>query len=123
MTKATAWASTAAVTALVVAVFLFIASMRYPTALVDPPLPLPDDPRQAFIACLGCILAVAAGIIAGVVAGKRQQGRSRTVATGGAIILGIGALAAVAALAFPPCNRFGAGLEPTSRCAARQGAP
>ncbi|GAA1856944.1 hypothetical protein GCM10009715_00700 [Paeniglutamicibacter psychrophenolicus] len=101
MTKATAWASTAAVTAIVVAVLLFIASMRYSIALVDPPLPVPDYAMEALIAYLGCGLAVAAGITTGVVAGKRQQGRGLTVATGSAILLGIGALAAVAALTIP----------------------
>ena len=101
MTKSTAWASTAAVTAIAVAVIIFIASMRYCIALVDPPLPVPDYPRQALIAYLGCFLAVVAGITTGVVGGKRQHGRNRKVGTGSAIILGFGALAAIAALTVP----------------------
>ncbi|RAX45343.1 hypothetical protein DQ353_21150 [Arthrobacter sp. AQ5-05] len=101
MAKLATWASTAAVTAIVVTILLFIASMRYSIALVDPPLPAPDDAGQALIAYLGCVLAVAAGIATGVVAGKRQQGGGRTVAAGSAAILGIGTLAAVAALTLP----------------------
>ena len=92
MTKATAWASTAAATAIVVAVLLLIASMRYSIALVDPPLPVPDYAMQALIAYLGCGLAVATGITTGVVAAKRQQGSGRSVAAGSAILLGIAAL-------------------------------
>ena len=98
MSKAAAWATAIAVTVVVAALLLFLASMRYPIALVDPPLPVPDYTLQAGIAFTGCALAVAACVATGLVAGKTTRRRGHPVVVGSTVIVGIGVIATIAAL-------------------------
>ncbi|UNK45467.1 hypothetical protein [Arthrobacter sulfonylureivorans] len=70
MSKTAAWFTAAEVAAAVIAALLFLASMRYSVAPVDPPLPVPDYELQAIIAYAGSLPAVAIFVATGVAADK-----------------------------------------------------
>ncbi len=97
MSKVTARTLVVAVTAVVIAALIFVASMRYSIALVAPARPLPDYALQAVLAWSGCGLVVVACAATIVVIGRTRE-IARAAALGSAVIVGIGVLAAVAAL-------------------------
>ena len=101
MSKKTSRSTVIVCSVLVIAVLVAVASFRYYSALVDPPLPQPDYALQALISFIGCGLVLLAGGITGVVADKQPAERKRVVITGCLTIMGIGVLTTVAALTIP----------------------
>jgi hypothetical protein len=101
MSKMAALFTAVVVTAAITAALLVLATMRYPVALVDPPLPVPDYGLQAIIAYSGCLLAVAALVVTGFVVSKDVERRGSIVMICCSVIVGVGVLAAAAALILP----------------------
>lgn len=101
MSKIGAWLAMAAVAAATIMGLFVVASMRFPIALVYPAPPIPDYGLQATIAYSGCLLTIVALVVACLVVRRNAERRGPIVMRSSAAIIGVGLLAAAAALVVP----------------------
>lgn len=101
LSKNAAWIAVIVCSAVVIAALVYVAAFRYALPLVYPAPPEPDYMLQAFIAWIGCAGVALVGGITGVAAHKQPTQRKRSVRNGCMVMMGIGILAAVAALTIP----------------------
>jgi len=83
------------------AVLLFVASMRYAMAPVDPPRPSPDYGLQALISYAGIATVIVVCATSAILANRQEHGRGRVVGWGCVIALLLTAVAAICALTIP----------------------